>query len=238
MERMNGLALWRQIERQIAEEIARGTYRPGDRLPTEAELAQRFGVNRHTLRRAVASLQEAGLVRIEQGRGTFIQEDVIDYQVGRRTRFSENIMSLDRRPGGKLLRSGEIRADADAARALGVRRDSPLIMIENLNEVDGRPVSVALHCFPRARFDGIVEAYRDTGSITKALFQLGVKDYFRQLTRVMPRMPGAEDARLLQQARSQPILVTESVNVDPEGRPIEYAIARYAGQRVQLVFEP
>lgn len=238
MQRVTGLALWRQIAQQLSAEIRRGVFKPGDKLPTEASLAERFAVNRHTLRRAMSELQEQGVVRIEQGRGTFVQEDVIDYPIGKRTRFTENIVSLARRPGGRLLQAQEIPAEPEVAKALGLKRDAWVILIERLYEVDGRPLSVTRHYFPKPRFEGLIDAYRETGSITQSLFRLGLKDYFRESTRAMADLPDAETARLLQQARSQPIVVAESINVDPDGQPVEYAVGRYAGQRVQLVFVP
>ena len=65
LQRGQGVALWRQIVQEIAGDIATGRFRGGDKLPTEPELAERFKVNRHTLRRAMAALAEEGLVRIE-----------------------------------------------------------------------------------------------------------------------------------------------------------------------------
>src|SRR5580704_3210773 len=92
IERGAGVALWRQIEERLQAEIAGGAVMPGARLPTEHDLAARFQVNRHTVRRALAGLVQRGLVRVEQGRGAFVQEDVIDYALGKRTRFTENIL--------------------------------------------------------------------------------------------------------------------------------------------------
>ena len=71
------MPLWRQIAQQIEKEIRDRTLHPGDKLPTEWELTERFGVNRHTIRRALSALAEAGVVRAEQGRGTFVQEGLI-----------------------------------------------------------------------------------------------------------------------------------------------------------------
>ena len=236
MERASGIALWRQIEQTLAGEIRGGSWKPGDRLPIETDLAVRFGVNRHTLRRAMGALEESGLVRVEQGRGTFVQEDVVDYQVGKRTRFSENLATSNRQPGGKLLRALEVPADRDAARALGVKPGERLLMIEVLREADATPLSVSTHWFSKPLCAGIIEAYQETGSITRAFFQIGIKDYTRKSTRVTTRLPIRDEGRLLKQARSQPVLVSESVNVDLNGIPIEYAVARFAGHRVQFVF--
>lgn len=238
MERQDGTFLWRLIERTIAAEIDAGAFKPGDRLPTEAVLARRFGVNRHTLRRATASLEEAGRVRIEQGRGSFVQEDVIEYPVSRRTRFSEIVSRQHRHPHGELLRAVDLPASAEVARALKVRGGQRVILLEIVGHVDGRPISIVSHHFPRVRFDGLIESYRASGSITAALRRHGVTDYMRQITRVTARMPDVIEARILRQMPRLPILVTESINVDPDGQPIEFSFGRFASERVQVVFQP
>src|SRR3546814_18214382 len=69
-----GGALWRQIAETVEKDIRGQVYEPGQRLPTEAELAERFSVNRHTVRRGIAFLEQEGVLRVEQGRGTFVQE--------------------------------------------------------------------------------------------------------------------------------------------------------------------
>ncbi len=238
MERNTGIALWRQIAQALEGEISSGVYPAGSRLPTEAQMAHRFGVNRHTLRRAMSSLQDRGLIRVEQGRGTFVQDDVVDYLIGRRTRFSENVKRLGRTPGGRLVRGEPMPADARVAKGLGIEPGQLVLLIELIHAVDNRPLTVTAHFFPAARFDGLVDVYRRTGSITEALKHFGVDDYFRKQTRVSARLPTSNDARFLHMPRSQPVVVAESVNVDAQGTPIEFAIARCAGQRMQFVFEP
>ncbi len=238
MERNTGIALWRQIAQAIEGEITSGVFAAGSRLPTEAQLAQRFSVNRHTLRRAMSSLQDRGLIRVEQGRGTFVQDDVIDYLIDRRSRFSENVKRLGRVPGGRLLRGEHMPADARVAQGLGIRPGQLVVLLELVHAVDERPLTITAHFFPAARFDGIVEAYRETGSLNEALKRFGIKDYFRKQSRVSARLPTVNDARHLNMPRSQPIVVAESTNVDDQGRPIEFSISRCAGQRMQFVFEP
>lgn len=237
IERGRGIALWRQIERQLADDITMGLYPGGSRLPTEPELAERFGVNRHTLRRAIAALAEQGLVRVEQGRGSFVQEDLVDYMIGRRTRFSEIISSLDRTPSGRLLRAYETPADSQIAKELGLKAKTLCIFLQTLNEVDGQPVSVGTSYFPAKRFPQLIPVYSETRSITRALEHHGVGDYVRRTTRVTARMPDVDDAAHLRQSRSRPILVVESINVDREGVPVQYGVGHFASDRIQLVFE-
>lgn len=237
LARMSGVALWRQIEQAIESDIRLKTFGPGDRLPTEAELSSRFGVNRHTVRRAIAGLQERGVVRVEQGRGSFVQENVVDYRLGRRTRFSENVFNLRREPGTELLRMQRLRADKTVAQMLDLRVGDPVIALETRRSVDGRPLNIGTHHFPLRRFPTLGEAYKAERSITGALRRLGVADYTRKTTRVTARLPDGDEARLLMQPRNHPVLVTESVNVDEADRPIEYGVARFAAERVQFVFE-
>lgn len=233
-----GHALWRRIADALARAIIAGERQPGDQLPTEHRLAAEYGVNRHTVRRALAALVDQGLVRVEQGRGSFVQESVIDYRVRKRTRFSENIAAQQREPSGRLLRAAELKAEDAVARALELRKGSLVTLMETLGEADGRPISLASHYFPRSRFPDLETAYHETGSISRALALRGMPDYTRKLTRVTARMPRAEDARLLQQPPNRPILLAESINVDADGRPVEYAVTRFASERVQIIFEP
>jgi GntR family phosphonate transport system transcriptional regulator len=235
--RREGLALWRQIQQAIEAEIADGARPPGERLPTEADLAARFGVNRHTVRRAMEELEARGLVRIEQGRGSFVAEDVLDYTLGPRTRFSEIIRKQNRAPEGRLLRVAEVPAEAVLAEALGIRRGRPLIQVERLGLADGRPVLIGTHHFPAARFARLPALLAADPSISAALAACGVPDYRRQVTRVTARLPTPEEAKLLQQARSRPVLVSEAVNTDPAGVVVDVTFTRYAAGRVQLVVE-
>ncbi len=235
--RGQGVALWRQIAAALEREIAGGTRGPGDRLPTEAVLSERFGVNRHTVRRAMESLEARGLIRVEQGRGSFVAEDVLDYPLGPRTRFSESIRRQNRDPGGRILSIVEVTADSAVAEGLELRRGRPVVVAERLGLADGRPIVLGAHHFPLDRLPGIAAALREDASITAALSRCGVQDYRRATTRIVARMPTPEEARLLDQSRNRPVIVTEAVNVDANGMPVEVSIARYAAGRVQMLVE-
>ncbi|HET6185123.1 MAG TPA: phosphonate metabolism transcriptional regulator PhnF [Acetobacteraceae bacterium] len=232
-----GVARWRQIANALSAEIGEGAYKPGSRLPTEAELAHRFGVNRHTVRHAMEELSRAGLVRVEQGRGAFVPEDVLDYVVAPRTRFSEWIRRHNKEPSGRIIRLGTEPASPAAAAALGVSEGAPLVVLHRLGLADARPVSLGSHHFP-PRLAGIAEALARMPSITEALRAVGVADYLRQVTRVTAALPTTEEAALLQMPRSRPVLVTENINVDGEGRVVEFGLSRYPTPRVQIVVEP
>jgi len=237
LDRGQGIALWRQIATSVGQHIGHGRCLPGARLPTEGEFARHFRVNRHTVRRAMEELASQGLVRVEQGRGSFVAEEVLDYPLGPRTRFSESIRRQNREPAGVILRIDEVAADALVAEALTVKVGRPVLLAKRLCLADERPVALGYHYFPLSRFPRIAEALSANPSITAALSAAGVPNYRRKITRIAARMPTAEEAGLLEQGKTRPVLVTEAVNVDPAGRPVELSIACYAASRMQLLVE-
>ena len=238
LTRRDGETLWRQIARTVEREIAAGAFPLGTRLPTEAQLAARFAVNRHTVRRAVEDLSRRGLIRVEQGRGSFVAEETFDYEVGPRTRFSEWIRRHNKEPVGQVLDLREVAADAGVAAGLGIRPGGRVARLERLGLADGVPVSLSSHHFPLQRLPGILDALRASATITEALTRCGMPDYMRQSSRVTARMPQPREADLLRLPRGRPVLVAENVNVDRGGAIVEYAISRFPTPRVQLVFEP
>lgn len=237
LSRGQGQFLWRQIEETLVGEIAAGVHAPGARFPTEHVLAARFGVNRHTVRRAIAELVERGLVRVERGRGGFVAEHAIDYAVGPRTRFSENLMRQGRRPDHRVLRLVEVPASPSVARMLKIKAGAPTIHFETTGEADGRPINISSHTFPADRAPGLFSALETVRSITRALARIGIEDYRRRWTKITARTATPEEAGILRTPPNRPILVAESVNVDGRNLPIDYGYTRFAAERVQLVVE-
>ena len=230
--------LWRQIAQGVSAGIGPAGLRPGDRLPTEAQLAAQYGVNRHTVRHAIESLARAGLVRVEQGRGAFVADDKMDYAVAARTRFSEWVRRHNREPSGQALHLRTVAATPAVAAALEVEPGGTVVAYERLGLADGVPVVLTTHLFPAMRLPGLLDALQAHPTITAALQAAGVADYVRRSTRVSARMPTAVEAGLLQAPRRHPVLVCENVNVDAAGAVVEFGIARYPSSRVQVVFEP
>lgn len=233
-----GGTVWSRIEQALADDISSGKAPPGTRLPGEHELAGRFSVNRHTVRQAIASLAARGLVRVARGAGTFVADFAVDYALGRRTRFTENMDASGVHSRRLLLDATTVRADAHAAKRLQIPRGSRLVRLHTLSEARGHPVSEAVHLLPASRFEGIDEAFARIGSLTRAYAEFGVADFTRKTSWVTARLPSAEVAARLKQSTALPVLHVESVNIDTRGRAIECCETDFAADRVQLVFKP
>jgi GntR family transcriptional regulator, phosphonate transport system regulatory protein len=238
VERGAGVAVWRQIEQVLASEIAASGFGESGQLPSESELAKRFGVNRHTVRRAMLGLASQGLVSVEQGRGTFVQPGAIDYTIGRRTRFTENLREQGHSARGEVLSSASVKAEPKVAKALGLRTGTLVYRIESLHAADGVPLTYACAWYPAARFAGLPEALeRKGGGFSAALAEYGVQEYARRWSRIGSMLPDAVTARRLNINRQQPVLWVENVDVDADGVPIKYGVTHFAADRVQLYVE-
>ncbi|MEX5729460.1 GntR family phosphonate transport system transcriptional regulator [Rhodovulum iodosum] len=230
--------IWTSIYETLTAEIGTGRYRPGDKLPTEAELAQRFGVNRHTVRRALAALAEAGLVHARRGAGVFVAAKPTDYPLGRRVRFHQNLKAAGQSPTRKVLLLETRLADAREAEALALPSGAEVHVFEGISLADGVPLGLFRSVFPAARFAGLLPVLDETRSITAALARLGVTDYTRASTRLTAKLATATQALHLQVGEGAPILRTVSVNVDANGQPVEYGHTWFAGDRISLTVAP
>lgn len=230
-----GVAVWRQIADRVRDEIGTGAWPPASRLPTEAELAMRFGVNRHTVRRAIAVLATEGLVRADQGRGTFVAERPLPYPIAERTRFTANAAAASRVGRAEILGAAREEAGPRLAERLALPLGAPLHRIEMMNTLDDMPFSVASIWVAAERFPEFPLHCEATGSITAAFARLGITDYFRRETRITAVAPDIEDATRLKIDLARPLIVTESVDVDPAGRPISTLRTRFIADRIELI---
>ena len=229
--------IWQQIQEVLTGEIAAGRFGPGDRLPTEAALAQRFGVNRHTVRRALREMQEAGLIHARRGAGVFVTHRPIPYRLGPDVKFSQNMAETGHAGQRHILRLETLPASAEEADVLEIRRNDPIHVLENVTTIDGVPATYS-HCvFPGERLSEFPDLLTRQGSITAALGLCGVADYRRVWTRVSAGRADPVTARHLQMADGAPVLKTVSLNRTAEGWPVEHAHTAFCADRVELLVD-
>ena len=237
MQWEKGISAWKQISDDIETSIKSNTWKPGDKLPTEMELAKAYRVNRHTIRRSVHELVEKGLVSVEQGRGMFIPDYVLNYKLAKRTRFSEVVSSHNKFPGGRALSGEVIKANKKVSEALTVPLEGKVCLLRTIRELDGVPIVLAAHYFSASRFPDFLKRFEEFKSVSKTLDSYGLGNYERQSTNISARMPNSEEIASLKQPANRPVLITESVNVDSFGEPIEFGISAFSADRTNLIVE-
>lgn len=231
---MGRRALWVSIANALKGDIAEGRYAMGDKLPTEAQLSASYGVNRHTVRRALAQLAQEGLVHTRRGSGAYVAAEPTDYPIGPRVRFNQSISASGRVPGRKLLSLTTRAAGEPEAEALELELGAPVHVCDTLSYIDGQPAALAQSSFPAERLPDLPAALEGYQSVTRALAACGVEDYTRLSTRITSKLASPTQALHLQIAEGAPILRTVSVNADLTGTPVEFGRTWFAGDRVTL----
>lgn len=236
IDRDTGITLYAQIAEVLERDYVRQGS-PGDRLPSEGELAARFGVNRHTLRRAVEELISDGLLERQHGVGIFVTDQLLDYRVGTNTRFTQTLADIGIATDTKVIRKMTVPASVGVARHLTLAPDEPVLWIETLRLADGLPFCVISHFFPVKPYSATLNSY-ENGS----LHELLAKNYGtlrRTESLVTAVLPQGDDAKLLGITQNRPVLRVKSLNVlDRDGTPVEYAITRFRADRIQLHITP
>jgi GntR family transcriptional regulator, phosphonate transport system regulatory protein len=232
-----GITLWRRIADELEQDIVGGDYASGERLPGEIDMARRFGVNRHTVRRALAELSERGLVRAARGSGTFVDTGRLSYPIGARTRFSEIIGKAGLAPAGRLIGHRRESASPEIAARLGIAAQAPVICLEILRSADRVPIALATTHVPEALMPDAARVFARLRSMTKMLAHFGVADYRRWKTNITAALADSVQADRLGIAPGRPLLLVEKIDVGRDGRPLATSITRFSADRVELVVE-
>jgi GntR family phosphonate transport system transcriptional regulator len=232
----DGVALWRRIADDLRLDITGGALPIGSRLPGEVALAERFGVNRHTVRAALKTLGRDGLTQARQGQGTFVVGSAgTSIGIPNGERFATGIAGPSSEVGGELLESAVEAVSAAVAAALWLPADELVTRMATLSRRNGQPVSVTTTWFSAERFPAIDAVYRELGSILLALRHYDAADCVRATTRLSARRVDIADAKVLDLAPGGIVMVAEGVDAMPDGQPIAYSLSRFVAERVELV---
>ncbi|MGJ3650051.1 GntR family transcriptional regulator [Sphingomonas sp. TF3] len=176
---------WQTIRDAISTEIQNGVLKPGAKLPTEPELCSLFGATRYAVRRAVEALAVDGKLRVEQGRGTFVESaSKLNYRVGRRARFRQNLLSEGVEPDGEILSDEIVPASPAIAQALELTEGAPVHRVLQRSLADGVPISLGHTYVSALRFPEWPRYVRQGMSMSDAYRAYEVVDYFRGSTSV------------------------------------------------------
>lgn len=229
--------IWRAICATLSAEIAEGIYATGDKLPTEAALSRRFGVNRHTVRQALSHMASQGLVVPRRGAGVFVTGTPTDYPIGKRVRFHQNITAAGRTPAKKVLDVTTRRVTSKEAETLALHADATVHCYEGLSLADGMPLALFKSVFPAERFTDLPTQLDRQSSVTDILRAHGVADYTRVWTRLTAKRATSTQAGLLRLEEGAPILRSVGLNADLDGVPVEYGRTWFVGDRVTLTLD-
>ena len=234
--RGSGATVYGQIEDWLAEAIGAGRLAPGDRMPSEQDLAAWFGVSRMTLRQALAKLARRGLVTRTVGRrgGTFVAERKLEQDRTTLAGFSEQLRRHGMVAGARVLSATLRPAGPAAGAALRIGEDGQAYEIRRIRLADGRPMVLERSLFPAERFPGLLDGRLD-GSLYELLeVRYGLRPH-RARESLEPVTAGVREAEALEVAEGAPLMLVERTAYARSGEPLEFARDLFRGDRTRLV---
>jgi GntR family phosphonate transport system transcriptional regulator len=229
-----------QLSRQPSEplylelaQVLRGElrhYRIGDFLPGEMQLARRFAVNRHTLRRAVDELINEGRLLRRQGKGTQVLQRPLVYPLQADSAYSDALAALGVRTEARLLERRQLSASAEEARHLQLAEGAALIELSTLRLLDGEPVSLIRHRYCASHAELLAD-YQG-GSLRRYLGERGLP-LTRRFSLIGARLADRDEAAQLLMPLRMPLLSVFTLSCDASGRPLEIALSASRSDRFQ-----
>jgi GntR family transcriptional regulator len=227
------LRIYRDVKRKIAD----GTISPGDRLPTQRDLAASHGVTVMTVRQALQLLEQEELVVSRHGLGTFVAPQRIRYEIGNLRSLAQDVAAQGLDLQTSVLRRGVLAPHPRVAELLRVEPGEPVLSIERLRLIGERPVVYQQSYLPAwiaDRLEGI-----DLGAIS--LYDHIQSELRIELSRAQEKIHAvvlaASEALLLDEARGAAALLSERVTYATSGDPIVFDRAFMPGGRVSVATE-
>ena len=225
--------LYVQLMEELETSIRNGVYKPGDKIMTEAEMAKEYGVSLITVRKAVGSLMEKGLVVRKQGKGTFVTKPKFSRNMRKLQSFTEMCEQMGVKPGARVLENRLTAADKKVSDRLGIEPGSNVVYISRLRLADGEPVQVEKSYFP-LKYAFLLDEDLNNGSMFECLKEKAGAKVASSEKMIELCRATAEEAALMDVKKGDYLLFVKSTAYDENGEPIYAGIQLINGDRFSL----
>jgi GntR family transcriptional regulator len=226
-----------QLHKILENRIQAGEFQHGDKFPTDEELCKAYNLSRGTVRRAIDMLVEEGVLRREQGRGTFVTRPNIYPVYFRLADFNEEMRQRGLEPGTRLLELGTLPADPDLAVRLGILPGEKVIQIVRLRLANGKPMAVETRFLSFQVCPQLLEENLEIQSIHKLLIEKFNIPLVRACYSIEARVLSDQEADLLQVAQGTAGFLVERTTYTLGNHPVTWFHTVYRGDRYRFIAE-
>ncbi|MFN2196799.1 MAG: GntR family transcriptional regulator [Anaerolineales bacterium] len=237
IDRQSKQPLYDQIEQNLCELIIKGHLAAGQALPSENDLAELYGVNRLTVRRALDEMVRHRWVARRRGIGTFVSQPHVASISPVKLSFTDEMRSIGRRAGSQLIEQKVIPANLKIAQHLNLHEGEDVFELTRVRLADDIPLLLETSCLPHERFPDLEnEPSLAHGSLYAHLLEV----YRVQVTgmdqTLKPVLLTRAQAQLLDAEPGVPGIVSEIVAYDRAGEPVEYSWSVTSGDKCEFYF--
>lgn len=223
-----------KIHNQIKRDVENHVYKVGDRIPAERPLAVKFGVSRMTLRQAIKTLEEEGILERRLGSGTYVDSQKVQEKMSGIMSFTEITQANGQIPSSKLISYQIGKPSLSEKERLNLNPDSEVLRMERIRFADETPicyevVTIPYHLVENLSKDDISTHLYET--LNKNVYRIG-----RVTEHISAEVANENDARLLNAKKGEALITRRQVTELSNGQPFEYTRARYVAERFEFTF--
>lgn len=230
--------LYQQIYDDLRNDIKGGVYKNGDRIPSETELSQKYGVSRITIRRAIEDLCSDGFLVKMQGRGTFVGKRHISRQLSRTreiSTFTRMCQEIGARPGAHVVDRQITPGRPDELKFFGLQEGALMLLVRRVRSADGLPVCDERVILPYDWAPGLLtEPLEDVSMFDTIERVLGRRPDHNPAWTINAVKATTEQAQLLEVSAGDPLIYSNTTYVDVDEKPVCIGRDYFVGGRYEI----
>lgn len=231
-----GSPVYIQIHNEIKRRIEAGKWVIGDRIPSERQLAVQFGVSRMTLRQAIQTLVDEGILERFVGSGTFVANQKVQEKMSGVTGFTDLMLAQGKQPSSKTISYHMMSPSLSEVEKLKLKEGDQVLRMERVRYGDEMPISFEVATIPAAIIEGLSKP-EVTDSLYRVLETKKGLHPGRAKQNVSASLASERVSELLNIKRGDAILRLRQVSFLQDGRPFEYVRTQYVGERFEFYLE-
>jgi GntR family transcriptional regulator len=238
LDRKSPVPIFAQIRARLEGAIASGTLAVHQRIPSERQLSEQFGVSRMTVRQALDAMTHDGLLYSRAGRGTFVSDrKIIEQPLQHLTSFTQDMLARGMRPSSRVLDERTVHASFEMARLFGLAPTVEIVRLTRLRLADDEPLAIETVHIPAPYVPGLLD--RDLGA--ESLYTVLKREFGLNLVgarqTIEAAAPSPEEMGILAMDAPLPVLKISRLTFDANDRVVEYVRSVYRGDRYHLTVE-
>jgi GntR family transcriptional regulator len=235
LHRGSGLPLYQQIQQRLVDQIRSGVFKPNQPLPSIEKIASRMGVSQMTVRQAIKSLCDLGIIYSRQGKGTFISGMKQEKEFRQVLSFSEETRAHGATPHSRLISFNVQKPTQETREALGLQATDRVFRLRRVRYADSLPIGIECSCLAVKVCPDLMDTFNPDTSLYQELaenygIQLMITDEVIEVGKA-----NAEEARLLEVVPQSPVFLFTRTSFREDGKPVEHVKSTYRGDRYKIV---